>query len=224
MDDVTWYIEGDLKDGFRQFGAHCVDWRFQVYCNGPDEHYIDLACPFGKTNSPLEFCPPVTLLAKSLARRYATRFGTRGPVLGTHVDDIFGGFKNNSSFDRANHFRTYKCTTSASLTMEFNMKITKTPPPSRKQIILGREYDSVTRRITTSKDKQEKYLRRLSEMITSYSTTRRLLEKVHGNLNYVADIEPFGRPFLAHLTSAMHGKGPHEEIVLSGQAKLGLKL
>ena len=224
MDDVTWYIEGDLKDGFRQFGAHCVDWRFQVYCNGPDEHYIDLACPFGKTNSPLEFCPPVTLLAKSLARRYATRFGTRGPVLGTHVDDIFGGFKNNSSFDQANHFRTYKCTTSASLTMEFNMKITKTPPPSRKQIILGREYDSVTRRITTSKDKQEKYLRRISEMITSYSTTRRLLEKVHGNLNYVADIEPFGRPFLAHLTSAMHGKGPHEEIVLSGQAKLGLKL
>ena len=80
------------------------------------------------------------------------------------------------------------------------MKITKTPPPSKRQIILGIEYDSVSRRIVTAKDKQKKYLRRVRAMIMGYSTTRRLLEKLHGNLNYVADIEPFGRPILAHLT------------------------
>ena len=64
-----------------------------MYCNGPNEHYIDLACPFGKTNSALEFCPPVELFAKSIAVRYSQKFSTNALVLGTHVDDIFGGFK-----------------------------------------------------------------------------------------------------------------------------------
>ena len=64
--DVYWYIKADLKNGFRQFGTHPHDWRFQGYCNGLDEHYIDIACPFGKTNSTLEFCPPVSFLRPPL--------------------------------------------------------------------------------------------------------------------------------------------------------------
>ena len=63
LENVVWYIKADLQSGFRQFGTHPADWRFQVYCNGPNEHYVDLACPFGKTNSTLEFCPPVKLFA-----------------------------------------------------------------------------------------------------------------------------------------------------------------
>ena len=110
-----------------------------MYCNGPSEHYIDIACPFGKTNSPLEFCPPVALFAKSAAKRYAERFNTKPPVLGTHVDDIFGGFKVCGSRKRADHFRTWMCEKGASLSIEFNMKISKTPPPAKQQIILGRQ-------------------------------------------------------------------------------------
>ena len=70
LDEVKWFIRADLASGYRQFGTHQVDWKFQVYCNGPNEHYIDLAYPFGKTNSSLEFCPPVQLFAKSAAARY----------------------------------------------------------------------------------------------------------------------------------------------------------
>ena len=73
--DVVWLIKADLATGFRQFGTHPADWRFQVYCNGPYEHYIDLACPYGKTNSPLEFCPPVALFADSSSVRYGEAFG-----------------------------------------------------------------------------------------------------------------------------------------------------
>ena len=203
LDDIKWYIKGDLKDGFRQFGTHPVDWKYQVYCNGVDEHYIDLACPFGKTNSTLEFCPPVALLAKSLAQRYAYTFKTAGPVLGTHVDNIFGGFKRNLGLDRAIHFRRYMCETSMALSMSFNMKLTKTPPPALVQVILGRKYNSHTRRVVTAEDKRLKYLRRLRKTILDSTSTRRELEKLHGNLNYVANIEPFGRPFLAHITSAI---------------------
>ena len=94
----------------------------QVYCNGSNEHYIDLACPFGKTNSPLEFCPPVSLLAKSAACRYAEAMNCTGPRLGTHVDDIFGGFKSDNSYEKALHFREYLCSMGRSLTVEFNLK------------------------------------------------------------------------------------------------------
>ena len=69
LDQVDCF-KADLASGYRQFGSHPVDCRFQVYCNGPNEHYIDLACPFGKTNSSLEFCPPVRLFADSSACRF----------------------------------------------------------------------------------------------------------------------------------------------------------
>ena len=58
LDEVKWLLKADLASGYRQFGTHPADWKFQVYCVSPNEHYIDLACPFGKTNSSMEFCPP----------------------------------------------------------------------------------------------------------------------------------------------------------------------
>ena len=61
-------------------------------------------------------------------------------------------------------------------------------------------------------------------MIFEPTTTRKKLEKLHGCLNYVADIEPFGRPFLSHLTNAMNGVKPNEEVILSTEAKMGLKV
>ena len=70
VDKVVFYIKADLQSGFRQFGTHPSDWRFQVYCNGLNEHYIDFACPLGKTNSTLEFCPPIKLFAISTAVRW----------------------------------------------------------------------------------------------------------------------------------------------------------
>ena len=107
-----------------------MDWRFQVYCNGPDEHYIDLACPFGKMNSSLEFCPPVALFARSAAEHYAERFQVERPALGTHVDDIYGGFKIDVSQERALHFRQWLIETGQKLTLLFNMKPSKTPLPA----------------------------------------------------------------------------------------------
>ena len=44
-----------------QTARHPDDWRFQVCCNGPNENYIDLVSPFGKTNSSIKFCLPVKL-------------------------------------------------------------------------------------------------------------------------------------------------------------------
>ena len=217
-------LKADLASGYRQFGTHPVDWRFQVYCNGPDEHYIDLACPFGKTNSSLEFCPPVTLFAKSAAVRYGEKFATVPPVLGTHVDDIFGGFKNCSSYQKAKHFRDYLCEVGAIHSIRFNQKTEKTPLPARSQVILGRRYDSCLKRVFTSEKKVMKYRLRIAAALAMELVSRKSLEKLHGCLNYVAVVEPFGRPFLAHLTMAISGEGLDEMIILSKLARLGLRI
>ena len=120
LQNVKWYIKADLDAGFRQFGTHPADWRFQVYCNGRNEHYIDIACPFGKTNSTLEFCPLVSLFAKSAAVIYAQTKNDKVPLLGTHVDDIFGGFPGDKSYSRAADFRSYLTSTGSALTLNFN--------------------------------------------------------------------------------------------------------
>ena len=136
--DVHQLIKADLESGFHQFGTHPVDQRFQVYCNGPYEHYIDLACPYGKTNSPLEFCPQVSLFAKSVCVRYGETSSVAKPKLGTYMDDIFGGLRQELSYARALHLRNYICSTGKRLTITFNMSIKKTPLPATAQIILGR--------------------------------------------------------------------------------------
>ena len=64
----------------------------------------------------------------------------------------------------------------------------------------------------------------LRAMLQEDSTTRKNLEKLHGQLNYVADIEPFGRPFLAHLTNAMVDRTTKDEIRLSNMTKESLKI
>ena len=132
-----------------------------MYCNGRDEHYIDLACPFGKTNSPLEFCAPVALFAKSASVRYSTDRNCPAPVLGTYLDDIFGGFPDDKSLSRALDFRRYLYETGASLTIVFNLKPAKTPMPARQQVILGCLYDSIERRVKTAEKKRVKYLARI---------------------------------------------------------------
>ena len=114
-----------------------------MYCNGTDEHYIDLAYPFGKTNSSLEFCPPVRLFAESAAIRYSQCFSTKAPVLGTYVDDIFGGFKDSSSYGVAAHFRKFLIETGARLSIILNPKVEKTPLPAKEEVILGRHFNSV---------------------------------------------------------------------------------
>ena len=58
----------------------------------------------------------------------------------------------------------------------------KTPLPNKIQIILGRKFNSSSRRIQTAEDKVEKYLARVRYMIIDETTNRKKLEKLHGCL------------------------------------------
>ena len=69
-----------------------------------------------------------------------------------------------------------------------------------------------------------KYRLRIAALLATTTTTRKELEKIHGCLNYVAGVEPFGRPFLANLTTAMTGVEEGVPITLSQVATLTLKM
>ena len=164
----------------------------------------------------------VTLLAKSVVANYTQLHGAE-PALGTHVDDIFGGFKD-FDYDRACHFREFLCSMGASLSVYFNPKPNKTPMPSTVQVILGRQYDSSSKRVNTDTKKVTKYRLRIASSLAVEGNSKKDIERLHGSLNYVAAVEPFGRPFLSHLTTALTETGEESMIHLSELARYGLKI
>ena len=164
----------------------------------------------------------VTLFAKSVAANYS-KLRVVEPTLGTHVDDIFGGFKDGD-YDRACHFREFLCLRGSSLSVYFNPKPNKTPMPSTVQVILGRQYNSTSKRINTDTKKVKKYRLRIASSLAVEGNSRKDIERLHGSLNYVAAIEPFGRPFLSHLITALSEAGEENMVHLSELARQGLKI
>ena len=116
------------------------------------------------------------------------------------------------------------CSVGDVLTVKFNPKPEKTPLPATRQVILGRSYDSTTKRVNTALKKVRKYRIRIASALAVNVVSTKEIEKLHGCLNYVADVEPFGRPFLAHLTMALSEAGEEDTVTLSKLTKLGLKI
>ena len=224
LDEVLWYIKADLQSGFRQFGTHPADWKYQVYCNGPNEHYVDIACPFGKTNGTLEFCPPVRLFALSVAIRWNEACGGLLPTLSSYIDDIYGGIPHCESFSRSLAFRDFICSTGERMSFVFNRKPRKTPMPAKKQVILGFLFDSETKRMKSSEKKIKKYVARIDALLDSDTVLVRTLVSLHGNLNFASNVAPFGTPFLAVLTNLVAGRGMEEVVSVNELTRMSLRI
>ena len=140
------------------------------------------------------------------------------------MDDIFGGLPYEESLARSLHFRSYICETGKSLTLDFNMKETKTPLPAKEQVILGNLYNSVELCVRVAEKKCEKYIKRIRQVLSATEVTVNEVQKLHGNLNFAAETAPFGRPFLAHLTNAIRGVENDELVQVPEIMKMGLRI
>ena len=89
------------------------------------------------------------------------------------------------------------------MTLKFNMKLHKTPLPPKRQVILENLYYSIHRRVSTAGKKRSKYTAKILESLPLTSVPIKNLQKLHGYLNFAAQVAPWGRPFLAYLTGAM---------------------
>ena len=96
--------------------------------------------------------------------------------------------------------------------------------PATSQTILGRQFNSITKRVNTAEQKRLKYRLGIAVLLATDTTTKKRLEKIHCCLNYVAGVEPFGRPFLANLTSEFVGMKEDVAIKLSPVTRIGLEI
>ena len=116
------------------------------------------------------------------------------------------------------------CTKGAELTFVFNKKPHKTPLPSRRQVILGCLFDSESRRMKSADSKVKKYVKRIDELLTTNRARVDTIMSIHGNLNFAANVAPFGRPFLATLSNLIIGHKKSDFVEIGDLASLSLRI
>ena len=195
LQHVKWYIKLDLKDGYRQLPVHPSEWKTQVYPVGPTEYYIDLAMPFGKANSSKIFCRWASLWFTSCVSRFNTKYKARA-VLGSYVDDGFGGDKDYSTAQALIRFVTDAGNRHGTL-----VNAAKTRGPAIAMVILGLQYHSMRKICSLDPAKVTKYSTHISELLMQNWVTSKDLERMVGRLEFAAWVEPYGRPLLTFLSS-----------------------
>ena len=82
-----WYFAVDLENGYRHLPVEPSDWHAQVYPLGPEEYYIDIGMPFGKSNSS-KYSVWVQNWCKAIRHHFHKNHKL---TLESYVDDIYGG-------------------------------------------------------------------------------------------------------------------------------------
>ena len=69
-----------------------------------------------------------------------------------------------------------------------------------------------------------KYLGRISDLLVKDKATVKEILQIHGNLNYAAEVAPFGRPFLAPLSNLTVDKELKDIVNICQLSKIGLRV
>ena len=218
LEKASYYVKLDLKDGYRQLAVHPSEWRTQVYALGAEEHYIDIAMPFGKSNSSKLFCRWAALWFESCIYRFNQKHGSAA-VLGSYVDDAFGGATTQVLAKKLIAFIT---TMGAMLGATVNSK--KTEGPATSMVILGFRYDSRARVCNLDPAKVSRYTARLQRILTRGWATSKELERVVGNLQFAAWVEPFGRPLLSFIAKEITPTAPRRVVPVTPFARVAMQV
>ena len=69
-----------------------------------------------------------------------------------------------------------------------------------------------------------KYVRRIDELLTTNVARADTIMSIHGNLNFAANVAPFGRPFLATLSNLTIGRKKSDLVEIGSLASLSLRI
>ena len=162
---VDWYIKADLKNGYRQLPVHPTDWYTQVYCLGPNEYYIDLNMPFGKSNSSKVFCRWSSAWCRSFQHHFENAYSL--PIsLSVYVDDFFGGPIRTESIsrDETKGKMLLECLIEIGKITNTHMNVRKCKGPARRMELIGILFDSIKKSLFFGRTK-------VSEIRSSPKTT-----------------------------------------------------
>ena len=102
--------------------------------------------------------------------------------------------------------------------------LTKCHGPAQKLSILGMMFVAVQKKISLPAKKQQKYVRKLSGILTSTWASSNDLEKIVGYLVWAGYAEPFGRPFISALSAHISRTMPHKLVQITGELRTALQI
>ena len=65
---------------------------------------------------------------------------------------------------------------------------------------------------------------RITELLSKNTCVAKDIHRIHGNLNYAAQVTPFGRPFLAPLSKLVVQKNLKDTVIINDLAKRSLRI
>ena len=115
-------------------------------------------------------------------------------MLGSYVDD---GFDGATSRQLAAKLIVFITLTGSNLGAVVNLS--KTEGPASAVVILGLHYCALSAVCSLDPKKVAKYTGRLNALLAAGRATSKELERIVGNLQFAAWVEPFGRPLLSFI-------------------------
>ena len=177
-----------------------------------------MAMPFGKSNSSKLFCRWASLWFESCIIRFNQIHGSSA-VLGSYVDDGFGGA---TSRQLATKLIVFVTRTGAKLGAVVNVLKTEGPAPAL--VILGLHYCAQSAVCRLDPAKVAKYTGRLKALLAAGRATSKELERIVGNLQFAAWVEPFGRPLLSFIALGIIPDKPREVVRFTRLARVAMRV
>ena len=117
-------------------------------------------------------------------------------VLGSYVDDAFGGDRSYSTARALILFITSSGERYGTL-----VNVSKTKGPAISMVILGFLYRSDLKICSLAPKKVKKNTEQIAHLLKLRWVTSKDLERMVGRLEFAAWVEPFGRPLLSFLSA-----------------------
>ena len=174
--------------------------------------------PFGKANSSKIFCRWASLWFASCLANFNQRFRANA-VLGSYVDDAFGGDNSYSTARALIRYITLAGKKHATL-----VNVAKTRGPAISMVILGLLYHSGRKTCSLDPMKVAKYSAHISRLLMQGWASSKDLERMVGRLEFAAWVEPFGRPLLTFLSTHITSDFPHTLVPLSTMMVICLRV
>ena len=104
------------------------------------------------------------------------------------------------------------------------VNVKKTEGPARAMVILGLHYCSRSKVCKLDPDKVVRYSERLRLLLYAGNTTSKELERIVGNLEFAAWVEPFGRPLLSFIAREILPDEPHRSVTLPYFCRVAMRI
>ena len=96
--------------------------------------------------------------------------------------------------------------------------------PATAMVILGLHYCSLKKICKLDPAKVIKYSGRLRSMLRAGHTTLKDLERLTGNLEFAAWVEPFGRPLLTFISREITPNQPRRRVILPYFTRVAMRI